>query len=141
MVSALSAVTNTASSAVVFPRVTGEHIPFCQGWAPSCPRVPRHTPGQKCHVIPPVKRKFRQNFPADDETEKSPHIYKNNGLYNSIYTATTFHDVPGQPEYQFATLNIIIPCSQGDRIDIRSDAVSNLTLFYICSHFNVEFIQ
>lgn len=69
------------------------------------------------------------------------YIYINNGQYNSIFTATTFHDVPGQPEYQFATLNLIIPCSQGDTIDIRSDAVTNLIVYYNSCHFNVEFIQ
>ncbi len=69
------------------------------------------------------------------------YIYRNEAQYNNIFTATTFIDVGGQPEYQFATSNIIIPCSQGDTIDIRSDAVSNLNVFYRCSHFNVEFIQ
>ena len=62
-------------------------------------------------------------------------------LNNSQYAATTFHDLPGAPEYQFGSLTYIIPCSQGDTIDIRSDAKSNLNIADTACHFIVEFIQ
>lgn len=68
------------------------------------------------------------------------YIYLNNSQYGG-YAATTFHDVLGSPEYQFASLTYIIPCSEGDTIDIRSDATTNLNVSYSACHFNVEFIQ
>ena len=69
------------------------------------------------------------------------YIYLNNSQYGAGFSATTFHDVLGVPEYQFACLNYIIPCSQGDTIDSRSDAKPNLNIDYAGCHFNVEFIQ
>ena len=77
------------------------------------------------------------------------HIYKNNSSYG-VGPATTFHDVPadpndpndtGAPEYQFASLNYIVECNQGDTLHVHSDTESGVNLQMERCTFSVEFLD
>lgn len=65
------------------------------------------------------------------------YIFVNGSQYKQ-FCAITVNDVAGSPEYSWGQLSIIIPCSQGDTIDVRSDATTNLKIFNSASYLNVE---